>query len=38
VRYFPATGAIDFDDHWKALDARNIEQAFSNFCGKVGKI
>jgi hypothetical protein len=66
VRAFPASGSIEFDEHWKALkraagcnmdntmiaekfrswcaskgmplDARTIEQAFSNFCAKVGKI
>ena len=63
---FPASGSIEFDEHWKALkratgcnmdnamiaekfrawcagkslalDARNIEQAFSNFCAIVGKV
>ena len=66
VRAFPASGGIEFDDHWRAikrasscnmdntmiaekfrawcaakgmaLDARNIEQAFSNFCAKVGRV
>ncbi|WP_347268682.1 replication initiation protein [Paracoccus sp. (in: a-proteobacteria)] len=66
ARSFPATGGIEFDQHWRdlkraagcsmdntmiadkfrawcagkglALDARNIEQAFSSFCAKVGKI
>lgn len=66
VRAFPASGGIEFDEHWKtikraascnmdntmiaekfrawcaskgmALDARNIEQAFSNFCAKVGRV
>ena len=66
ARSFPASGGIEFDQHWRdlkraagcnmdntmiadkfrawcagkglALDARNIEQAFSSFCAKVGKI
>ena len=66
VRAFPASGGIEFDEHWKttkravgcnmdntmiaekfrawctskgmALDASNIEKAFSNFCAKVGRI
>ena len=66
VLAFPATGSIEFDEHWKALkraagcnmdnamiaekfrawcagkslalDARNIEQAFTAFCAKVGRI
>lgn len=66
ARAFPASGGIEFDEHWKALkrvagcnmdntmvaekfrawcaakgmslDARNIEQAFSNFCAKVGRV
>ena len=63
---FPASGSIEFDEHWKglkraagcnmdntmiadkfrarcavkgiALDAQNIEQFFSNFCAKVGRV
>ena len=63
---FPASGSIEFDQHWRdlkraagcnmdntmiadkfrawcagkglALDARNIEQAFTSFCAKVGRI
>lgn len=66
ARAFPASGSIEFDDHWKALkraagcnmdntmiaekfrawcdgkglalNAKNIEQAFSSFCAKVGKV
>jgi hypothetical protein len=66
ARAFPASGGIEFDDHWKALkraagcnmdnsmiaekfrawcagkglalDAQNIEQAFSSFCAKVGRV
>ena len=66
ARAFPASGGIEFDQHWRdlkraagcnmdntmiadkfrawcagkglALDARNIEQAFSSFCAKVGRI
>jgi hypothetical protein len=66
VLAFPASGGIEFDEHWKAikwaagcnmdntmiaekfrawcagkslsLDARNIEQAFTGFCAKVGRI
>jgi hypothetical protein len=66
ARSFPATGGIEFDQHWRdlkraagcnmdntmiadkfrawcagkglALDARNIEQAFSSFCTKVGRV
>jgi hypothetical protein len=66
VRAFPASGGIEFDEHWKALkraagcnmdntmiaekfrswcaskgmalDARTVEQAFSNFCAKVGRV
>ena len=66
ARSFPASGGIEFDQHWRdlkraagcnmdntmiadkfrawcvgkglALDARNIEQAFSSFCAKVGQI
>jgi hypothetical protein len=66
VLAFPASGSIEFDEHWKALkrsagcnmdntmiaekfrawcagkslalDARNIERAFSNFCATVGKV
>jgi hypothetical protein len=63
---FPASGSIEFDEHWKglkraagcnmdntmiaekfrawcgekgmALNAGNIERAFSNFCAKVGRV
>jgi len=63
---FPASGGIEFDQHWRdlkraagcnmdntmvaekfrawcdgkglALDAKNIEQAFSSFCAKVGRV
>lgn len=66
ARSFPATGGIEFDQHWRdlkraagcnmdntmiadkfrvwcagkglALDARNIEQAFSSFCATVGRV
>lgn len=66
ARSFPASGGIEFDQHWRdlkraagcnmdntmiadkfrawcagkglALDAQNIEQAFSSFCAKVGRI
>ncbi|WP_250697587.1 replication initiation protein [Paracoccus pantotrophus] len=66
ARAFPASGGIEFDQHWRdlkraagcnmdntmiadkfrawcagkglALDARNIEQAFSSFCTKVGRV
>ena len=66
ARAFPASGGIEFDQHWRdlkraadcnmdntmiadkfrawcagkglALDARNIEQAFSSFCAKVGRV
>lgn len=66
ARVFPASGGIEFDEHWKSLkraagcnmdntmiadkfrawcagkgitlDARNIEKAFSNFCGTVGRV
>ena len=66
ARSFPASGGIEFDQHWRdlkraagcnmdntmiadkfrawcvgkglALDARNIEQAFSSFCAKVGRV
>jgi hypothetical protein len=63
---FPASGSIEFDEHWKtlkraagcnmdnamiaekfrawcagkslALDSQNVEQAFTSFCAKVGRI
>lgn len=66
ARAFPASGGIEFDQHWRdlkraagcnmdntmiadkfrawctgkglALDARNIEQAFTSFCAKVGRV
>ena len=66
ARSFPASGGIEFDQHWHdlkraagcnmdntmiadkfrawcagkdlALDAQNIEQVFSSFCGKVGRV
>ena len=66
VLAFPASGSIEFDEHWKALkraagcnmdnamiaekfrawcvgkslalDAQNIEKAFSSFCSKVGRV
>ena len=66
ARSFPASGGIEFDQHWRnlkrvagcnmdntmiadkfrawcagkgiALDARNIEQAFTSFCAKVGQV
>ena len=66
ARSFPASGGIEFDQHWRdlkraagcnmdntmiadkfrawcagkglALDANNIEQAFTSFCAKVGQV
>lgn len=66
ARSFPASGGIEFDQHWHdlkraagcnmdntmiadkfrawcagkdlALDAQNIQQVFSSFCGKVGRV